>query len=191
MNRLRESAGVKNPPGGRLRLPGDHQDMRPRAPKGFTLLELAITLFLVALFSAMAINSFQAPKDKGERERARMRLSAAELEIARLATDDPSEDLPTNLSEQVPVSGISVYSATTAVESNSQISLGRLASNPKLAAAVTPVGDGTCLIVVVGYDTSGWAVAPQPQAGCRADNAAITEASVSGTPESPASITLT
>ena len=153
--------------------------------RGFTLLELAATLGVVAVLSVAAFTRMQAPKDKALEEQSRQRLSGVQLELAKRASEDPGSSFDENLWLQLQASGVGFVARTTPSRSSSTVSVGPLPSDSRLAVAATRTDAGSCLVVVYGFGFEGWGTKAAPEQGCAASMVASASVVDGGTVRQP------
>lgn len=153
------------------------------APRGFSLLELAVALALAGLLALVASGSFSYVRERASARSAAPLLLAGQLEVRRAAGTDgtyPADLLTALLGVTRPVF------VEGPVDSLDEVSLSRVASDVVVLAAAS--GSGCLVLVDRPYGSSTWALAPAASgSACSASALAAPAAALAhqGTADSP------
>lgn len=168
----------------------------PLHRRGFTLLELIATLAVVAVISAIAVNTLSGPRDHATQEQARQRLSALELKVASVLAETSDGHWPQSTSlAGITAGGATIVGANSSGRAPTSVSGQVRSSGAEVVLAQTVAGN-QCLVLRYSHQgTDGgyeyWGLGSgSSDALCKASNSAIDEVHVTGTVDAPSEFTL-
>lgn len=132
---------------------------------GFSLIEMAISLLVLASIAAIAIAAYGAVQDRSADRAVTVAVSTARLELHRLSDDELPDD-PAELIAAIP--GIDVVEGVPS--GRNQVAAHRHEDTVWLAGS----GGSGCLLVVDDLETDGWVYDPDGGSDCDPSQLAAT-----------------
>ena len=162
------------------------------ARRGFTILEIATALVVIAVFSAIAVPTWQAYESRASASNVRMLLRSLEPEVLRVTLDNGGI-VPGDIAARMRVGSPEVVNGANYSESPARVSVGPMAGDNTRAAVAVLGEDGTCWVSSISLDgDTKWASDPDPvDFRCRAGHPSVGSGSVSGTEEEPSPLSIT
>lgn len=165
---------------------------RPRPHlRGFTVLEIAAALALIAVISLVAFPKWRAAERSAADRAARLTLASLEPEVARV-TISAGGEVPVDVAFRMRVGGLTLTAGTVASRDANSVSVAPLAGSADRAVLALLSDSGACWVMSTTIDAEPrWGVDRDPDDGaCRASEPGITDGSVAGTEGSPSELNL-
>jgi Tfp pilus assembly protein PilE len=155
-------------------------------------LEIATALTLVAVFSAIAVPTWQAYEERSARSNIKMLVRSLEPEVVRVMIEN-NGSAPADTAARMRVGNPELVNGSNYSQSSGRVSVGPLPGDITRAVVAVQGDDGSCWVASISVDgETRWAVDEDPvDFRCRAGHPAVGSGSVVGTESSPAPITIT